>query len=372
MNTKFLTSPAKDGYFMPAEFSEHEATILIWPERPGSWKNNAVQAQRDFAGIAEILLASERVFVLANPGSEKAARSKLPGGAEVLVIPSDDAWARDTAPTFVKNKTGDVRGVSWSFNAWGGTFDGLYGNWKRDNALAGAFCKAADYEMYDAAPFVLEGGSIHSDGEGTLLTTECCLLSKGRNPHMTKAEIEEKLCDYTGATKIFWLPEGIFNDETNGHVDNISCFTKPGEAVLAWTDNENDPQHSLSSACLKAFESTTDTKGRSIKVHKLPIPEYPVTITEEDMKGFVFEPGEDMREVGERLAASYVNFYFANKAVLVPQFGGKNADSDKEALNILKRLCPDREVIGVYARDILCGGGNIHCITQQIPKFGKR
>ena len=245
--------------------------------------------------------------------------------------------------------------------------DGLYASWDKDDKVAVSFCDELLADFYDASPFVLEGGSIHCDGEGTVLVTESCLLSKGRNPLLTCEQIEEKLKSYLGAGKVLWLPRGIYNDETNEHVDNVCAFTAPGEVVLAWTDDKDDPQYELSQSDLEYLESVTDARGRKLKVHKLPIPDHPVLVTDNDLSNYEFEEGEDVREVGERLAASYVNFYFVNGAALVPQFGGENKESDKRALDILKEILPDREVIGIDARPILLGGGNIHCITQQIP-----
>ena len=265
-------------------------------------------------------------------------------------------------------QTGEVRGISWKFNAWGGTYDGLYADWALDDAFAGSFCKQAGFGCTDAESFVLEGGSIHSDGEGTLLTTESCLLSKGRNPDMTKADIERTLCSYLGGEKVLWLPRGIYNDETDEHVDNVCAFIRPGEVVLAWTDDMNDPQYPLSQADLEYLESVTDAKGRRLTVHKLPIPDTPVTVTAADLANYRFEEGEDTREAGERLAASYVNFFFANDIVLLPQFGGENTASDERALDIMRSLLLDREIIPIPAIDIIKGGGNIHCITQQIPQ----
>ncbi len=360
--------PAEGGYYMPAEYDRHSATILIWPTRPGSWPHNALEAQKTLTEMATELCKHETVCMLTNK-NEFEYVTKLFSDCEnitVLNIESNDSWARDTAPTFIKNSDGDVCGVNWSFNAWGGEYDGLYTDFDEDNKLAKRLCDALGYDIFDAEPFVLEGGSIHSDGEGTLMVTEACLLSKGRNPSMTKSEIEKKLCDYLGVRKVIWLPRGIYNDETNEHVDNVCAFIAPAEVVLAWTDNKDDPQYELSLACLRALENTTDAKGRKIKVHKLPIPDNPVCINEYELSGFVFEPGEDTREAGERLAASYVNFYFANDIILFPQFGGDNLQSDKRALDIITLLCPDRKVIPVQARSLIVGGGNIHCVTQQI------
>ena len=354
---------------MPGEYEKHAGTVMIWPKRPGSWRNGAQPAREVFSEAASFIATGEKVYMLAC--SEEYDAVKMHFGdvpnIRVLEIETNDAWARDVGPTFVR-RGGVVRGINWSFNAWGGEVDGLYASWDKDDKVAEKFLDMCEIDFYDAAPFVLEGGSIHSDGEGTVMVTESCLLSKGRNPGLTRQQIEDILKEYLGAKKVLWLPYGIYNDETNEHVDNVCAFTSPGEVVLAWTDKEDDPQYEMSKADLEYLESVTDAKGRNITVHKLPIPDKPVTITKEDLDNYVFEEGEDEREIGERLAASYVNFYYINGAALVPQFGGDNAESDKRALDILGKLCKDREVIGIDARPILLGGGNIHCITQQIPE----
>ncbi|MBR4781695.1 MAG: agmatine deiminase [Lachnospiraceae bacterium] len=366
---KLNSVPRDDGFHMPGEFEPQRGCIMIWPERPGSWPYGAKAARCAFKKIITAIAESEEVFVAASERSYENAVSELSHieNVHVFKAETDDAWARDIAPTFVKNDAGIVRAVNWSFNAWGGEYNGLYPSWDKDDAFALLFAKKEGYKTYDASPFVLEGGSIHSDGEGTVLVTEECLLSPGRNPDLSREDIEEKLRQYLGAEKIIWLPNGIYNDETDGHVDNICAFIRPGEVVLGWTDDESDPQYALSFEDLKVLENETDAKGRKITVHKLPIPEKHVFIGEEDLLGYEFEEGEDEREVGERLAASYVNFYFSNNAVILPAFGGENADSDREAVKIMERLCPERKIVQIPARDILLGGGNIHCITQQIP-----
>lgn len=241
-----------------------------------------------------------------------------------MEIASDDAWARDVGPTFVVNGQGQVRGIDWCFNAWGGSCDGLYADWEKDDKVESSFCRKTEYDLYDAHPFVLEGG----------------------------------------AEKIIWIPYGIYNDETNGHIDNVCAFTAPGHVVLAWTEDPKDPQYPLSSADLAILEKETDARGRKLIVHKVPVPEKPVCITEYELAGFSFEEGEEQRKAGERLAASYVNFYITNGGVLIPQF---EDEMDAEAVNIIGGLFPGRKVYPVYARDIIVGGGNIHCITQQIP-----
>lgn len=352
------------GYRMPGEFEEHDGCLMIWPVRPGSFANPAV-AKKAFVEVASAISKSEQMYFLCDSMHYEEAREALRGIADVFVIESDDAWARDVGPTYVINDAGERIGIDWHFNAWGGEYDGLYANWDKDDLVAGRFLAKMGDARFDAHPFVLEGGSVHSDGEGTIITTKACLLSPGRNPELSKEQIEKMLCDTLGAKRIIWLPCGIFNDETNEHVDNICAFVKPGEVVLAWTDDENDPQYAMSRECLDVLENTKDACGRNIKVHKLPIPSKPILVTEEDLQGYVFEEGEDTREVSERLAASYVNFYISNGGIIVPQFGDEN---DSVAVKILQDLFEDRKVYPIYARDILVGGGNIHCITQQIPR----
>lgn len=364
-----MTTPLNDGFFMPAEFSRHEGTILVWPSRPGSWPYDAKGGRRAFADVIRAIARSERVYLAAGSDCIDSARAEFAGDNAVSVFEceTDDAWARDIAPTFVVDGKGNRRCVNWRFNAWGGEVDGLYAEWNADDAFAKSFARYHGTEIYDAAPFVLEGGSIHCDGEGTLMVTESCLLSAGRNPDMSREQIEDKLRCYLGVSKVLWLPRGIYNDETNEHVDNVAAFVAPAKVVLAWTDNQDDPQYELSKASLEYLESVTDAKGRRIEVVKLPIPDNPICVTGYDLAGYGFAEGEDMREVGERLAASYVNFYFSNGAVIMPAFGGDNSASDRRAVSILADVCPDREIISIDARDILVGGGNIHCITQQIP-----
>ncbi|MDY2628073.1 MAG: agmatine deiminase [Lachnospiraceae bacterium] len=400
--------PSADGYYMPGEFEPHHGCILIWPERPGSWIYKAEAARRAFRQVIASIAESEHVYVAGEEaGISSACEMLLGSGAvwmesrqafvcqegkeqypwqkqvEIFRMETDDAWARDVAPTFVVHVQNEdvcvqdervpaqnegVRAVNWEFNAWGGTVDGLYASWEKDNAFAAGFAEKYGYGLYNAAPFVLEGGSVHSDGDGTLMVTEACLLSKGRNPSLSKEQIEDRLKRYLGAEKVLWLPRGIYQDETNEHVDNICAFLRPGEVVLAWTDNREDPQYALSAACLSYLEHETDARGRKLLVHRLPVPDHPVCLTQEEVDGYEFEEGEDEREAGERLAASYVNFYFSNEAVVIPAFGGDNQESDERAVSLMKQWNPDRKIIPVYARDILVGGGNIHCITQQIPQ----
>ena len=260
------------------------------------------------------------------------------------------------------NDDGVRRGVDWEFNAWGGATGGLYASWEHDDEMAAAVCGHERVDRY-RAPFVLEGGSIHSDGEGTLLVTEECLLNSNRNPTMSRAEIEAGLRAYTGCDAIVWLGLGVVNDETDGHVDNLCCFVRPGVIALTWTDDRSDPQYERSLDARRRLDAATDAHGRGFDVHVVRQPG-PLTITATEAEGVVARTGTVPRVAGERLAASYVNFYPANDRILFPLL---DPAYDETALGVLADLFPDREVVGIPAREILLGGGNIHCITQPVP-----
>ena len=358
------SSPKKDGFRMPGEFESHDGVYILWPERPDNWRNGGKPAQKTFVDVAVAINQFEPVTVGVSAEQYDNARHMLPEEIRVVEVANDDAWVRDCGPTFVKNEDGEVRGVDWAFNSWGGLVDGLYFPWDKDDQVAQKICEIEKKDRYRLNDFVLEGGSIHVDGEGTLITTEECLLSEGRNAQLSKEQIEQVLKEYLSVDKIIWLKRGIYLDETNGHVDNIINIVKPGEVVLAWTDDETDPQYEISKECLEILESQTDAKGRKLKVHKLLVPN-PVLITEEESLGVDAVEGTLPREKGDRLAASYANYYTANGGVIVPLFDDPN---DQKALTLLQELYPERSIVGVAAREILLGGGNIHCITQQIPK----
>lgn len=357
------TTPKQDGFYMPGEFDEHEGCFMVWPQRSDNWRNGGKPAQQAFAEVAKAIAQFEPVTMMVNHDQYHHARYLLPDSIRVLEASSNDAWMRDIGPSFVTNgKT--VRGIDWRFNAWGGLVDGLYFPWDKDDAMAQKVCEIAGKDRYRLNDFVLEGGSIHVDGEGTVLVTEECLLSKGRNPQLSKSAIENILKDYLNVEKIIWIKDGIYLDETNGHVDNICCYVKPGEVMLAWCEDKADPQYAISKAAYDLLTKETDAKGRKLKIHKIHVPK-PITIREEESVGV--DAGEDTlpRLAGDRLAASYANFYIANGGIVYPTFGDP---MDQEAQKVLEAAFPNRKVVGVYAREILLGGGNIHCITQQLPK----
>lgn len=366
-------SPVENGYRMPAEWEPHSNCWMGWPERPDNWRNNAVHGQHVFATVASAISRFEPVTVCASAAQWENACSLLPKHIRVVEMSMNDSWFRDTAPTFVIRNTAtsaehvasSVAGIDWTFNSWGGVDDGCYKDWNLDLLVARKILAIEKLPRFSQS-MILEGGSIHVDGEGTCLTTEECLLNKNRNPHLSKEQIENELKAYLGVRKIIWLPRGLFgDDDTNGHIDNMCCFVKPGVVLLSWTDDPSDQQYERSFEALSILENTSDAKGRKIQVIKLHVPG-PLYMTDEEADGLVQDGEAKPRPSGTRLAASYVNFYIANGAIIAPQFGDKKWD--EEAIRVLSLAFPDHEVVGIEgAREIVLGGGNIHCITQQRP-----
>jgi agmatine deiminase len=370
------STPKQDGFFMPAEWAPHKQTWMVWPERSDNWRSGAKPAQAAFTNVMRAIAAHEPVTVgvsarqYAN-ASAVLASQQTRHAIRIVELSTNDAWCRDTGPTFVVNGKGDVRGIDWTFNAWGGLAGGantgrkagLYFPWDLDDQVAQKVCAMEGIARYRADNFVIEGGGIHVDGEGTLLATEATLLNPNRNPHMTREHIERKLVEYCGIEKVLWITSGIVNDETDDHIDNMACFVKPTHIVLAWTDDTNDPQHARCKAAYDKLQGVKDARGRSIAVHKLPLP--PVQYGSADEYATVDQTADGMaREPMTRLAASYANFYICNGGVILPAFGEA---SDQVAANILQDLMPDRNVTLVPSREILLGGGNVHCVTQQQP-----
>ncbi|MDR1644064.1 MAG: agmatine deiminase family protein, partial [Clostridiales bacterium] len=266
------------------------------------------------------------VYMIVNPGSEaECAKKMLPSEINLIEIPHDDAWARDNCPEFALDQSGKLVAIDWKFNAWGWK----YPTWKLDDAVPKALCDLWNIERIEA-PLFLEGGSVHVNGEGALLATEECLLNPNRNPDRSKLEIKACLLDYFGANKMVWLPFGLEGDETDGHVDNVACFASPNHVLL------HSGKGTRMEACAKVL---TDA---GFEISTFPEPEG-VTIP----------------------AASYINFSFVNGGIVMPALGSKK---DSEAFEKMKALFPDREVVQVDSIEVLRGGGNIHCITRQVPR----
>ncbi|CAN7036339.1 unnamed protein product [Brassica oleracea var. botrytis] len=287
-------SPADHGFYMPAEWEPHAQTWIGWPERQDNWRHNALPAQRVFVDVAKAISVFEPVTVCASSAQWENARKQLPEEIRVVEMSMNDSWFRDSGPTFVVRKrplklsslTRNIAGVDWNFNAWGGADDGCYNDWSHDLLVSKKILAVERIPRFRHS-MILEGGSIHVDGEGTCLATEECLLNKNRNPHMSKEQIEEELKRYLGVQTIIWLPRGLYgDDDTNGHIDNMCCFAKPGVVLLSWTDDETDPQYERSVEALSVFSNSVDARGRKIQVVKLHLPG-PLYMTEEESSGII-------------------------------------------------------------------------------------
>lgn len=347
-------SPQALGYRMPAEWQARQGTLMSWPVRASAWLEGLDEAERGYAEVARAIAEFENLTMVARPirdesGSSALERAKkmLPPTVELWDLNHDDSWIRDNGPTFILNAQGERGGINWRFNAWGEK----YHPYDADDRLASLILQKMKVRRFDA-PLVLEGGSIHVDGEGTLLTTEECLLAKNRNPHLSKERIEAYLRSYLGVSKILWLDRGLFGDETDGHVDNVACFVRPSVVVMQVAQDAASPNYGNTQKNLDRLRHERDARNRPLEV--VPIPEPPERFCR-----------------GERLTLSYINFYPVTGALIVPVFGlDGSADlrrSDDRALGILRELYSDRKIVPIDGMKIIKGGGNVHCITQQIP-----
>ncbi len=374
----YNSTPKQDGFRMPGEFEPQDHIFMIWPQRTDNWRLGAKPAQRVFTEVAKAIARHTPVTMLVNNSQYANARARLPENIRVVEMSSDDSWCRDCGPTFVVNdETGEIRGVDWIFNAWGGLKDGLYFPWANDDAMAQKICDLQGIDSYrtdaDNCPagldFILEGGSIHVDGEGTLITTEMCLLNpdSGRNyPDLDKEQIEMMLKEYLNLEKIIWIKDGIDPYETNGHIDDVACYIRPGEVACIWTEDENHPFYAAAQAAYKTLSEATDAKGRKLKVWKMCMTKEPCYLKDAD--SIDTATGAIPREEGEISIASYMNFLITNNAIILPQYGDEN---DALAVQQAQEMFPGYTIEPVMTTEVAYGGGNIHCITQQQPSVQK-
>ncbi len=334
-----MSSPLR----MPAETAAHERTVMCWPARRELYGQLMADAEAAHAEVALAIAGYEPVTMIAAPGAGPAAQERCGDRVEVLELPIDDSWFRDTGPIYVVSGDGRRRvALDWEFNAWGGKFP----PWERDSEVARRWADNAGHEVRSVS-MVLEGGALAVDGEGTLVTTEQCLLHPNRNPDLTRAQIEERLLGELGVTTIVWLPHGLaLDDDTDGHVDNVAAFPRPGALVLQGCDDEAEDDWLRCNVNRRCAEGAIDAAGRPIEVVVVPVLPYT-------------EFG------GVRVAVPYLNYYAGNGFVLIPVCGHP-ADADMVA--VIAEQYPGREAIALDVGAILAyGGGGIHCITQQVP-----
>lgn len=357
------STPKKDGFRMPGEFEEHKGTWMLWPKRTDTWRAGAKPAQRVYVEVAKAIAEFEPVTMCVCRDQFENARALLPHNIRVIEISSNDAWMRDIGPTFVKNDKGEVRGIDWGFNAWGGIEEGLYFPWDLDLQVKRKVLEIEQIKRYDATNFIFEGGAITVDGEGTLITTEQCLLNPNRNRNLTKEEAENKLAQYLNIEKVIWLKDGMVGDETDGHVDEVVFFVRPGEVAISWTDDPSHPQYAILQDAYQRLEEARDAKGRKLKINKIHLPNQ-ITLSETESQEIDYSSHSYERSSKVTFISTYINCYLCNGGVILPTF---NDPQDEQAVKAFKRMFPDRKIITVNTREISVGGGNIHCITQQQP-----
>ena len=347
-------TPAEHGFTFPPEWYPHQGTWISWPRPEGiSFPNGYHRAIEDIAGLIRILVEREEVHLnVANDNYRRIVTDFLKSRRVPMrrvffhFIPTNEAWARDHGPAFVlreRRQKVEAAIVDWGFNAWGGK----YPPWDADDAVPTRIAKELKLPVFYPG-IVMEGGAVDFNGAGTVLTTTSCLLNKNRNPKLSKARIEKYLRDYYGQRHIVWLGDGIEGDDTDGHIDDLARFIDERTIAIGLEGNTLDKNYKILRRARKALDAANDQDGLPFEIVELPMPR-PITID------------------GQRVPATYLNFYFANGALLVPTFG--QASRDKQAIRVLQRRFSDREVIGIDCRGLIWGLGAIHCFTQQQPKF---
>ena len=336
-----MTTPKEHNFFMPAEWHPHTATWIAWPgleeayiDAPGGQIEGMKQAKVCYGQVAKTIARFETVNVLACKDAIEEAKAHCGPDVNIVEAVIDDGWIRDSGPTFVVNDSGEVAGVNWVFNAYGNKYA------HENDAKVARFVLDHLKVKYFDCDLVVEGGGIHVDGEGTVLITENNLLNKNRNPNQTKADVEKYLNDYIGATKVIWLNGDIPYDETDGHVDGLACFVRPGVVMTTTTRDKDHPDYEVLKENLEILKNSTDAKGRKLEIIEIDQP-------------------------AKYIYTCAMNFYMVNGAVIIPAYNFP--EYDKYVLDLFKKTFTDREVIQLDTGIILFGGGNIHCITQQQP-----
>ncbi len=327
---------------MPGEFAPHERTVICWPTREQIYPGGLLdEARSAHAELATAIAGYEPVTMIANPDEADDAARRCGDSVEVVAIPIDDSWFRDSGPIYVTGG-GKRVAIDFAFNAWGEKFE----PWTHDAAVARAWAAHAGH-VHHSVPLVFEGGSISTDGEGSFVTTTQCLMHPNRNPSLTQAEIEATLSNELGAEAFLWLPYGLaLDDDTDGHVDNVACFARPGTLVVQGCDDVGEDDHARMDANRRIAEGWVDAGGRRVDVVELPVLPF-------------------VEREGGRVVVPYLNYYVGNGFVVVPTCGHA---ADADMLAIIADQYPGRETFGLPIGEILAiGGGGIHCVTQQVP-----
>lgn len=333
--------PCKLGFRRPAEFEDHELTWMAWPHRSDLYGDRLGDVQQAYVNVARAISEFEPVNVVAHPAHAAVARERLGNRACVRELPIDDAWIRDSGPTFLKGPSGQLGGISWRFNAWGQK----HAPWNEDDALAGRLLQLEGADMCRSW-LTCEGGALATDGDGTVIVTETSILNQNRNPGVSKAFAEAELKAMLGVEKVVWLPGDPLDFETDGHVDEMCCFVRPGVVLFETNPDRTDPHSRILDENLAALRAATDARGRKFEV---------ILVTE----------AIDATVTSDVFCRSYINFYLPNGGVVMPGYG---TACDAQARAVIERAFPERKVVQVDVNAIAPAGGSIHCITQEQPR----
>lgn len=325
---------------MPAEWEPHERCWMAWPCARDLWGHYLPETRDGYAAVARAITRFEPVSMLTPPEGLQQARDLCGAGIEIVPWDLDDAWTRDIDPNFLVNGDGKLAASLFHFNAWGRKYD----RYRKDAAMGRRLCEALGIRSF-SSPLFMEGGGINVDGEGTLLTTEQCILNANRNPGLSKEEAEFELRHALGLEKVIWLPGDPLDTETDGHVDGIACFARPGVVMATHDPDPASEEYRIFQKNIRALQRATDADGRSLEIHFI-------------------EEAREIDAIGDRFCRSYINFYIANGGIVMPAYG---IPSDQRAREVVEHCFPDHEIAQVDVRAIAYGGGGIHCITQQQP-----
>lgn len=340
-----------------AEFERHHGTIVMYPFRKDIWRDNAYYMRKYIVQLAQCIAQYEHVYLICRECDFDKLQYLKDENITLVKAEYDDIWARDIGPTFIRNK-GNIVGINWKFNAWGGKKEGSYFPWDKDDSFATEMCRYFGIKKIDVG-LTVEGGGILTDGAGTLFTTRSVLLNRNRNPFKSLKDVDNILKKNLHVNNIIWLSKGLARDETNGHIDNVMSVVRPHEICLAWTDNPKSQNYRR----VREIEREITESYKCI-IHKIPLPAAQYMVKEE-AEGLEKRENSLERKEGDILPASYLNYYYVNNAVIIPAFGCK------EDAKVFKKFCeifPDRKVIQIYSREPLLGGGGIHCILHEIPE----
>lgn len=345
-------------YRLPGEFEPHRASWLMWPVRPDNWRRGAYHAQHDILTLASTIAHFEPVRLAAPPDVVPALQRRVPRNVTVVAMEYDDIWVRDTGPLTLVGKDPDHLATDWRFNSWGGLFSSA----SADDRVA---ARIAEFEEFSSVEIstVLEGGAVMCDGAGTVLVTAESILAENRNPGLTRQAVEALFAEHLNIQNVVWIPKGLANDESGGHVDNVCAFASAQKLIVATTEDRAHPSYAALKEALEVLASARNVAGEPYEICTVPLPDR-TEILREEAAEFSAAQGTIQRQPGTPLAPSHINFYVVNDAVVVPTFG---SSTDGSALDTIAGCFPDRMVIPFKSREFLLGGGAVHCLTKEIP-----